>query len=63
MQPISPQEEIILLEERVKAITEEFDNAIKKDMALKDVKILYQELKILSVKLSDLRKQHAGNER
>ena len=63
MQVNNPQEEIKLLEQRLIVVSAEFDNAIKKDMVLGDAKRLFHELRILSAKLLDLRKQHASNER
>ncbi len=60
---VSDSEEIKMLELKLKAITQEFDTAMANDMVLGDVKRLFHELRIISAKLLDLRKQHASNER
>ena len=49
--------EITLLENQLKLITEKFDQAVKKDMVLGDVKELFHELKIISTRLDSL-KEH-----
>ena len=63
MQTNNSQEEIEILERQLKVVTIAFDNAIRTDMVLKDAKHLFNELKIISAKLLDLRKQHASIER
>lgn len=57
------KEEMILLELQLKAITEEFDAAIGNGMVLKDAKVLFHQLRIISAKLLDLKNQQTSNDR
>jgi hypothetical protein len=57
------EQEIQLLELRLKAITQEFDMAMSSDMVLGDVKRLFHELRVISTKLLDLKKRYEGNVR
>jgi hypothetical protein len=57
------EQEIQMLELRLKAITQEFDMAMSSDMVLGDVKRLFHELRLTSTKLLDLKKPQAVNER
>lgn len=49
------QQEISMLELRLKNITEEFDKAISNGMVLHDVKRLFHELRIISDTLLELK--------
>jgi hypothetical protein len=53
------EQEIQMLELRLKAITQEFDMAMGSDMVLGDVKRLFHELRQISAQLIDLKKGRA----
>jgi hypothetical protein len=59
---LNKQQEIEMLEMELKALTQEFDKAMKNDMVLGDVKSLFHDLRILSSKILDLKKQRDTEE-
>ncbi len=56
------EQEIQILELKLKAMTQEFDTAIGKDMVLGEVKPIFHELRLMNARLLELKKQHAGSE-
>lgn len=56
------QSEISLLEIQLKSLMEKFDHAVKKDRVLGDVKKLFHELKIIAIRLEQLKEQRTQNQ-
>ena len=56
------QSEISLLENQLKAVSQQFDIAIKKDMVLGEAKKLFKELKAISSRLDQLKDGQIINE-
>jgi hypothetical protein len=54
MQPPDKTSEIILLEQQLESITKAFDLAIKNDVQLGELKIIFHEMKVLQARLNDL---------